>query len=236
VVAPIPNDGARTIPAALQTLLASRFTPDPDGPVLSCRRARIGREPAVGAVPRARLPPRPGAAEERGRRLSGHGRVQGSLPNRDWTWEAYVSTGQTGVTNINDNLPSLQRYQSLVAQPNFASALRGRRNYVQSCTTGLPIFRTTDPSQNCLDSIDMHGARSPTSRRTSSKRTAGQDRGHEIGRAALRRGCEQSQEQLQLYPVLRRRVDHRDPIGLFASNTTAGSTEVSELYGELLLR
>ena len=40
--------------------------------------------------------------------------VDGTFSNRDWTWEAYVSSGQTTVTNFFTHMPSLQRYQALL--------------------------------------------------------------------------------------------------------------------------
>ena len=61
-------------------------------------------------------------------------------------------------------MPSLQRYQFLVQQPNFGrggpfvypatSMIGSGRGYAVSCTTGLPVFQNFAPSANCLDGID----------------------------------------------------------------------------------
>ncbi|HZF28488.1 MAG TPA: TonB-dependent receptor [Gammaproteobacteria bacterium] len=236
--APIPNDGARTIPAALQTLLASRFTPDPDGagPLLPGAPGSAASQPWVlfRVLDFLPGPVQPKNVADAYQVMAG---VQGSLPNRDWTWEAYVSTGQTGVTNINDNLPSLQRYQSLVAQPNFGvGTFVAGRNYVQSCTTGLPIFRTTDPSQNCLDSIDMHGrTQSDLSQDIVEANLQGKIADMKSGELRFAAGVSNRKNSFSYTPFYDDASIIENPIGLFASNTTAGSTEVSELYGELLL-
>ena len=80
--------------------------------------------------------------------------VEGSFTNRDWTWEAYVSTGETNILMFYDDLPSLQRYQFLVAQPNWGVGAFSRgRNYDVTCSTGLPMFGTVDPDAGCQEAI-----------------------------------------------------------------------------------
>ena len=44
--------------------------------------------------------------------------LKGKLPLRDWTWEAYVSRGNTHIQADYTGMNSLQRYQYLVALPN----------------------------------------------------------------------------------------------------------------------
>jgi hypothetical protein len=157
--APIPSDGRPQVPSALQTLLNSRFTPDPDGsgPGLP------GAPGSAAAAPWTLFrvldflggPVRPVSSTDAYQIMAG---VEGAFTNRDWTWEAYVSSGQTDTTNFSLNLPSLQRYQYLVAQPNFGVGnFSLGRNYTINCPTGLPIFRTTDPAASCLEGIDSKG-------------------------------------------------------------------------------
>jgi len=82
--------------------------------------------------------------------------VQGSLPNRDWTWEAYVSTVKPAHEHQRQ-LASLQRYQSLVAQPNFGVGTSWPDETTSRAAP--PVCRSSGPGsiENCLDSIDMHG-------------------------------------------------------------------------------
>ncbi|HEY9181931.1 MAG TPA: TonB-dependent receptor plug domain-containing protein, partial [Gammaproteobacteria bacterium] len=151
--APVPNDGLRPLPPGLQQLLDSRTgSYDPDG---------AGPQPAI---PGAQLPwnvfrgidflggPQEPTTETDGYQLMAG--VEGSFRSRDWTWEAYVSTGETDVLIFYDDLPSLQRYQFLVAQPNWGigSFVRGR-NYDVSCGTGLPMFSSVDPDAGCQEAI-----------------------------------------------------------------------------------
>jgi len=182
-------------------------------------------------------PPRPGAAEERGRRLSGHGRRPGQPAEPRLDVGSLRVDGSNRRHDINDNLPSLQRYQSLVAQPNFgvgtfvaATKLRPELAPPVCRSSGPRIHRRTVSTRSTCTA-----ARSPTSRRTSSKRTCRADRGHEIGRLRFAAGVSNRKNSFSYTPFYDDASIIENPIGLFASNTTAGSTEVSELYGELLL-
>ena len=82
----------------------------------------------------------------------------------------YISSGETNTTNFFENMPSLQRYQSLInAIPSPGAASNGTwgigsftsgRNYSQTCTSGLPIFTDSsnqgpgNVSADCLESIN----------------------------------------------------------------------------------
>jgi outer membrane receptor protein involved in Fe transport len=149
--APIPNDGRPQVPTALLTLLNSRPDPDGAGPALP------GSQPwtLFRVLDFLGGPVRPVSSTDAYQIMAG---VEGAFTNRDWTWEAYVSSGQTDTTNFSLNLPSLQRYQYLVAQPNFGvGSFSLGRNYTINCPTGLPIFRTTDPAASCIEGIDSKG-------------------------------------------------------------------------------
>jgi iron complex outermembrane receptor protein len=172
----IPNDGRTSIPPGLQTLLDARQL-DPDGP---------GPAPAG--------PPGSGAGETwfltRGLDFVGNfgptnessvyqimAGLEGSFENRDWTWEAYYSSGKTSATNVYYGLPSVQRWKALVASPEFGRNQvidyltgpdgnpildeDGQRipvgggEYRLQCTSGLPIFygTTAETTRDCINSI-----------------------------------------------------------------------------------
>jgi outer membrane receptor protein involved in Fe transport len=162
---------------------------------------------------------------------------EGQFENRDWTWEAYVSSGETEVINTNYNLPSLQRYQQLVARPNFGVGVFPAAGfYVSSCQTGLPVFRTTDPSPDCLEAIETK-AKSQTSLRQNVAEANLQGKIADMRSGELRfaAGISTRENKFQYDPINDNAFTVENPIGLFASNGTAGSTKVNELYGELLM-
>jgi hypothetical protein len=155
-----PNDGLRPLPPGLQDLLNSR-TRDPDGggPLL------VGDPsgPSAAADPWTIFrgidfmggPNQPVSTTDAYQLMAG---VEGQFTNRDWSWEAYVSTGNTSITSYFENSVSLQRYQFLVAQPQWGNTAPGQtftrgRNYTLSCDTGLPMFSTVDPSADCIEAM-----------------------------------------------------------------------------------
>ena len=235
--APIPLDG-RPIPAALQTLLDSR--PDPTNPWTLYR--------VIDFLPDAVT------TDSSSDVFQIQAGVQGSFTNRDWTWEAYVSSGNTRVENFFYNMPSLQRYQYLLAAiPSPGGVSNGTwgigsfssgRNYVQTCTSGLPIFSDSSTlgagqvSADCLESIAA---------KTRSIQRVGQDIGEfnmqgkitdmKNGELRFALGASSRKNTYSFDPgeTNDRESVIENPMSIFASNNTAGGTKVNELYGELLV-
>ena len=171
--APVPVDG-RPIPAALQTLLNSRSdnpnTATIEGPNNPWTLYRVIDFLGDAVTTKSQ--------NDVFQIMAG---VDGTFSKRDWTWEAYVSSGETNTTNFYENMPSLQRYQNLInaipvsggtvnpttppTGPGAPNATWGRgtftsgRNYAQTCTTGLPIFTNSsnagagEVSADCVESI-----------------------------------------------------------------------------------
>jgi outer membrane receptor protein involved in Fe transport len=140
--ASIPRDAAHPIPAELATLLDSRTNPNASWQlerVLDFAGPRRStNDSSVYQV------------------LAG---LQGELGLGDWTWEAYVSHGETHITNyLNGGFVSVERWRRLVSAPNYgknytAGDPTGILGYKVTCTTGLPIFEVFTPSEDCLDAI-----------------------------------------------------------------------------------
>jgi iron complex outermembrane recepter protein len=218
--APVQRD-SRALPAALNTLLDSRANPagpwslyqvlDYNGPIEPINKTNTWQM------------------------LAG---LKGDLMEGDWSWEAYVSRGNTNTLIDHRRLPSLQRYQWLVNQKDFGKGTfaGSGRGYVVTCDTGLPVFKEFTPTQNCFDIIDT---------RMINQTTLGQ----EIAEANLQGGLfelpagevrfaagvtwRKNTFEYQPGNSLNEVLDN--PIGVFASNGTAGETDVREVYGEMLV-
>jgi outer membrane receptor protein involved in Fe transport len=163
------------------------------------------------------------------------------------TWEAYISKGQTDIENANSRMPSLQRYQFLVQQPNFGqggpffynpatSFIGSGRGYALRCPSGLPVFQSFTPSQECIDGIDtLQIAKSELTQDIAEFNLNGSFAslpGGEIGYAV---GTSVRKNEYQFSPGNPFTMLTDNPIGLFASAPTGGETDVKEVYGELLL-
>jgi outer membrane receptor protein involved in Fe transport len=225
----VPRDG-RTLPAALNTILDSR--PNPDNPW------------ALFNVLHYNGPLEAKNTSDVWQFMVG---FEGELMDGDWTWDAYVSRGNTKTLAQNDNMPSLQRYQQLVYAPNFGQVknyappqtgdgIGGGRGYVFNCDTGLPVFAQFTPSENCLETIDTNLTNST-------------DLSQEIAEATLQGGLfdlPAGQVRFAVGAAYRANgfsflpgnvlYQSRDnPVGLFSSNATGGKIDVTEYYGELLV-
>ena len=162
------------------------------------------------------------------------------------TWEAYISTGQTDIENANYRMPSLQRYQFLIQQPNFGtggpfayplgSLIGSGRGYSITCPSGLPVFQQFTPSQSCIDGIDTFQiAKSVLTQDIAEFNLNGSFAnlpGGEIGYAV---GTSVRANEYQFSPGNPFSMLTDNPIGLFASAPTGGKTDVKEIYGEMLL-
>ena len=221
--AQVPNDGLRPIPAGLQQLLNGR--PRPTEPWNAYR----GLDYLGGPI-------QPTSQTDAYQLMAG---VEGSFANRDWTWEAYVSTGETNITMLYDNLPSLQRYQFLMAQPNWGvgTFVRGR-NYEITCGTGLPMFTTTDPDPGCVEGIESNDrALWDLTQNIVEANLQGKIADMRNGELRFATGVAMRENKFRYDPGTNN--DNvavvEQPLGIFLGNNTAGSTDVSELYGELLI-
>jgi iron complex outermembrane receptor protein len=229
--APIPADG-RALPPALQALLASR--PRPAEPWNLFRGLDFLGSPVS-----------PTSKTSAYQLMAG---VEGSFASRDWTWEAYISTGSTDVTTFYDNLPSLQRYQFLVAQTGFGVEPAATptvpfpftigRNYAIRCPTGLPIFRATDPAASCIEGIEskMRPLWELT-QNIAEFNLQGKIVDMKSGELRFAAGVSARENDFRYEPGEMNDNGSviENPIGLFVSNNTGGSTEVKEIYGELLM-
>jgi len=231
--APIPNDHKRYIPAELQTLLDSR-TKTVNGAVVSAANDPWTMFRVIDFMGG------PNTVETTSNVYQLMAGVDGHLPNRDWTYEAYFSTGHTLVDNVNNNTPSLQRYQSLVAQPNWGQGtFASGRNYSQTCTSGLPIFigqGINQVTQDCIDAIDTRGkAQTNLSQNIVEANMQGKITDMRSGELRFSAGASRRKDDFSYDPINDVADVSDNPVGLFASNHTKGSTQVSELYGELLV-
>jgi outer membrane receptor protein involved in Fe transport len=237
--APIPVDG-RPIPAALQTLLASRTA---DGTPTGAAR---GTNPwtLFRVLDFLGGPVTTKSTNDVFQIMAG---VEGKFSNRDWTWEAYVSSGQTNTENFFYNMPSLQRYQYLLSQTNGTwgkGSFTAGRNYFQNCATGLPIFTNSSTggsgavSADCLESIASK-ARSLTKLKQDigEFNLQGKIVDMKAGELRFAVGASTRKNTFQFDPgeTNDRESVIENPMSIFASNNTAGGTKTNEIYGELLL-
>ncbi len=172
--------------------------------------------------------------------------LQGSMKNRDWTWEAYYSSGSTSAVNVYYGLPSVSQWQLLVAAPNFgkgavitsANGVAFGGNYQLSCASGLPIFSgdTSTTSSDCIDSLLGHFKSESTITQDLFEGTLqGKILDMKSGELRFSAGASNRRNSFIYEPSNPQSSVFSYPLGLFVSNASRGSSAVSELFGELLV-
>lgn len=221
--APVPRDG-RAIPADLNTLLDSR-TGD----------AGAGGEWSYNRVLDYNGPIEPVNTTSTWQFLVG---LSGDLDFADMTWEAYISRGDTFIQTVNDGLTSHQRYQAVVAAPDFGvGRIRsGATGYDIYCDSGLPVFNTFTPSQNCLDGINsMQVDTSNLTQNIMEANLQGRLFDLPAGEVRFAAGTTYRENTYEYLPGNPSTSIIDRPVGLFANNPTGGKIDVTEFYGEILV-
>lgn len=217
--APIPRDG-RTLPAELNTLLDSRSNPGANWSLYQVLDY-FGVLTADNKTDLHQV-------------MAG---LEGKLPVKDWTWEAYYASGRTNTVS-ETRIPSLQRYQQLVAAPNFgrnATLTSSVFGYQIKCTTGLPVFEQFTPSKDCITGIETH-MRQVTNLTQNVFEANVQGGAFSLphGEVRFAAGVAWRENKFRFDPGNPAEQITDTPVGLFASAGTQGRTSVKEAYGEVL--
>jgi outer membrane receptor protein involved in Fe transport len=247
---PIPRDG-RPLPAALNTLLDSRClipAGSPPGTPCSITTFPDGSPRSAGPWSLYQVLDYNGAIQQKN--TSDVWQLMAGLEGEfgdGFTWEAYVSKGETAIEAVNSQMPSLQRYQFLVQQPNFGqggpftvpgtSPIGGGRGYSITCPSGLPVFSDFTPDQSCLTGIDTLMVNRSVLGQDIAEFNLQQGSMFSLpgGEAGFAVGASYRANDFQYNPGNPLTQLRDNPIGVFASAPTGGSTDVMEYYGEVLL-
>jgi outer membrane receptor protein involved in Fe transport len=181
------------------------------------------------------------------------GGLEGGLPIRDWTWEAYASAGSTFTENIYGGAVSLERYRLLMAQPNYGRGFVAIGNELGagfgsgslSCTSGLPAVYGVSgysegfvPSQDCQDAIVARAKNSGEMRQNIVEYNM-QGSIAELPAGDLRFALGAGRRDNDFVfnaDTLNSQASVLDQLaGFFPLADAQGSTEAKELYGELLV-
>jgi outer membrane receptor protein involved in Fe transport len=101
--------------------------------------------------------------------------LEGSVPETDWTWEAFVSHGISRTDTRQTGFYSQNRLRGVISAPNFGQNFRATGNQYAggsgattgTCTTGLNFFGGyQNISQDCREAISEDNTSSGTSRQT----------------------------------------------------------------------
>jgi iron complex outermembrane recepter protein len=166
----------------------------------------------------------------------------------DWTWETYLSHGETTVQIGLRGFADLQRYRAVVTSPNFGRNFfttgnqgppgNGFAAATGACTSGLPIFGEFDVSDDCKASL---GANLQNNTNMVQNVLEANLQGGLFDmpagelRFALGSAFRENSFRYQTDILTSQESFLAGGIGLFPAGNSSGSTEVTEIYGELLV-
>ena len=241
--ASIPRDADHPVPPELAALLDSRgpnvlsttqFDPNTGLPVVLTgvdANWRLGR--TLDFLPSRQLRNTSGTYQL----LAG---LNGDFGAREWTWEAYVTHGESKTDNEYVGFASLARYRAVVTAPNYGRGFTqtGPGGAQATCTSGLPIFERFEVSQDCIDAITANLAdRTLISQDVVEANLQGALLDLPAGELRSALGATYRKNAFEFRPdAIRESNSIIDiPVSAFTNARVRGSTEVKEIYGELLL-
>lgn len=221
----IPNDNRTVIPQNLQTLLDSRANPGASW-YLTRGLDFLGNFGPVNTSDVYQI-------------MAG---IEGQLTDRDWTWEAYYSSGETSAVSSYPGLPSIERWQALVSTFDFGEGQTvpspGGGGYALTCTSGLPIYYggTATISRDCVNSVlGSYKQATVIKQDIFEANLQGKITDMDAGELRFAAGVSSRKNEYTYDPLNPESTIFDRPLGLFPSNPAAGKTKVDELYGELLV-
>jgi len=175
--------------------------------------------------------------------------LQGTIPNTDWTWEAFGSQGESETTVLQTGFASLQRFMDVITQPNFGAGYtvtgnQGAPNYgfgasTATCTSGLNPFDWGSVTQDCYDAIMANIKTKAVMQQTIWEANA-QGAILDLPAGELRGSVGASYRQntydFQNDTLVTQGTSYMEQaLGLYPSGNSQGSITAKEAYGELLV-
>ena len=89
------------------------------------------------------------------------GGIEGDIPGIDWTWEVFMSHGESETTSNMTGFYSLMRFREIIEAPDFGKGMvfKGNPEYGgfgsadATCTSGLNPFDWASVTQDCWDAV-----------------------------------------------------------------------------------
>jgi iron complex outermembrane receptor protein len=167
--------------------------------------------------------------------------ARGELGLGDWTYDAFASHGRTNANADYFGFADLSRYQSLISRPNYGAGAvfnNGRTGLLATCTSGLNPFLNTPVSQDCIDIITARvNAETDLTQDQLELNVQGALAELPAGEVRFAMGLAYRENDFEYVPDPGFSTTNTTSltIGLFDVSPTAGSTNVKEVYGEVLV-
>ncbi len=171
--------------------------------------------------------------------------LDGELGN-GWAWDTYLTHGQTETLVNFMGFASLDRWRAVVQAPNYGVNFVGQNNLeiggqfsgVATCTTGLPVVRDFEISENCAKAVEsnLYNA-TKLEQNTFEMNVNGDVMSLPAGQLQFSAGLGYRDEAYEFNTdnLLTAESFIETALGLYPTSNTVGSFDTTELYGELLV-
>lgn len=171
--------------------------------------------------------------------------LDGELDN-GWFWDAYLTHGETETLVNYDGFASLDRWRGVVESPNFGVNFRGQNNEVAggqysgvaTCTTGLPVVREFEVSQDCIDALtaNLQNA-TKLEQNTLEINVTGDAAELPAGALQFSLGTGYRDARYEFYTDNLTTAESfvETALGLYPTSNTIGEFDTTEVFGELLI-
>lgn len=161
----------------------------------------------------------------------------------NWSWDAAVSYGTTETISVQQGIMDLAQYIAVATSPNYGvnfnrSGISPTSAGVGSCTTGLPIFRDFQVSQDCIDAISFPMQTNGQIEQTAVDLNLAGDL-FELPAGMLKFAVGADYRKWD-YSYVNDHVNGSftfvtQPVGVFPQGNTDATLNTKEIYGELLV-
>lgn len=163
-----------------------------------------------------------------------------------WSWDLFVSHGQTETVANFSGFTSMARWRELVASPNFGRGFSrtgnelgaGRSAGTATCTTGLPVIADFEASEDCIKAMQ---ANLQNNTQLEQNMVEGNVTGDILelpaGQLQFALGASYRDEEYVFHTdnLTTNESFVEQGLGLFPTSNTEGKFDVTEIYGELLI-
>jgi outer membrane receptor protein involved in Fe transport len=166
--------------------------------------------------------------------------LRGKLGVKDWTYDFFMTRGDTTVATEYQGFVDAASYQALISLPNYGKGQdfnNGRLGVLAHCTTGLNPFVNTGVSQDCVDIIDSNAKLSSQLQQQQFELDIqGGLFDVPAGNVRFAAGMDYRKDEYQYLPDHGMQTTNIVSVvsGQFDTTETRGNIAVKEIYGEIL--
>jgi iron complex outermembrane receptor protein len=167
--------------------------------------------------------------------------LRGKLGVSDWTYDFFMSRGNTTLATSYENFVDHLSYQTLISLPNYGRGQdfnNGRLGILAHCTSGLNPFLNTPVSQDCIDIIDANAKLTSQLEQTQGEfNVQGGLFDLPAGNVRFAAGLGYRKNNYEYLPDQGMQTTNIVSViaGQFDTTETRGEITVKEVYGEILV-